>query len=111
MLTRAIVVDSLRAASRLDQIASGLVAHRAMDATGEVAFIEPGLGQQAPHCRSMNAIAAMRGAGDGKFLVGKFERIGGAALDQRNGLQGFDGGAREYRASDLAERQHATALR
>jgi hypothetical protein len=59
----------------------------------------------------MNAIAAMRGAGDGKLLVAKPERIGGAALDQRNGLQSFDGGARKYRAFDLAKRQHATASR
>ena len=110
MLARAIIVDGLRAASRLDQFARRLVAHRPMDAAGEIALIEPGLGQQAPHRRDMQIIAAMGGAGDRKLLIAEPERIGRPALDQRHGLQRLDRRAREHRPLDIAEREHEAAM-
>ena len=82
-----------------------------MRAAGEIALVEPGLGQQASHRRDMHTIAAMGGAGDRKLLIAEPERIGRPALDQRNGLQRLDRRAREHRALDIAEREHEPAVR
>ena len=56
----------------------------------------------------MSLLAAMRGASDGELLVAEAKGVGGAALDQRQGLHGLDGGTRIDRALDVADaKQHA----
>ena len=45
-----------------------------------------------------------------KLIVAEPERIGGPALDQRNGLQRLDRRAGEHWSLDLAERQHEAPL-
>ena len=76
-----------------------------MRAAGKIALVEPGLGEQAPHRLDMHTVAAMRGAGDRELVIAEPKRVGGAALDQRNGLQRLDRGAREHRSLDIAERK------
>jgi len=89
MLARAIIVDRLRAAPRLDQRPRGLVAHRRMNAAGEIILIEPGLIEQASHRRDMQIITAMGGACDRQLLIVEPKRVSRPALDQRHGLQRF----------------------
>jgi hypothetical protein len=45
----------------------------------------------------------MRSASDGELRLPKAEGLGGAAFDQRDGLQGLDGRARIDRAFDVTE--------
>ena len=74
-----------------------------MCAAGKIAFVEPGLGEQAAHRLHMCQLAAMRGAGDRELVVAEPERVGGAALDQRHGLHRLDGRAGKHRPFDVAE--------
>ena len=86
MLARAIVVDRLRLPSRLQQCARRPVAYRPMCTAGEKALIQSCLSQEAAHRRKMHRIATMRAAGNRKLLLAQPERIGRAALDERNRL-------------------------
>src|SRR4029077_18180987 len=50
------------------------------------------------------------GAGQREFLVAKTITVGGATLDQRQGLQRLDGGARKNRRRHVADGQHRAAI-
>ena len=106
MLARAIVVDRAGALAALHQFAKGLVADRPMRAAGKIGFVEPRLAEQAFHRLDMRAIAVMRGASNRKLGIAEPKRIGGPALDERNGLQRFHRGTREDRPLHVAEREN-----
>src|SRR5262245_53865095 len=59
----------------------------------------------------MHRLAAVRAAGDGEFAVVKPIGVGGAALDQWNGLQQLHRRARKYRPLDIAERDNNASVR
>ena len=110
MLAGAIIVDGLGAAARARQLPRRPLADRPMRPASELTLVEPSLGEQRAHRGDVNRVAAMRGAGDGELGLTETERVGGAALDQRNGLQGLDGGARKYRTRHIAERQQEMSI-
>src|SRR5262245_13378736 len=103
MLARAIVVDRKRPGAAPHEIARGLLADWPMRAAGKVALVEARASEQASHGLDMHAVAAMRGASDRKLGVAKPERLGGAAFDQRNGLENFHRGAREDATVNVAK--------
>ena len=105
MLAGAIVVDRKRPGATPHEIAKGLLADRPMGAAGKVALIEARASEQASYRLDMHAVAAMRSARDRKLGLAKPERIGGAALDQQNGLERFHRGAREDGTLDVANRE------
>jgi hypothetical protein len=80
-----------------------------MGPAGEIAFVEPCLVEQASHRLDMHPIAAVRGASDRKLGIAKPKRIGGAALDEGQGLQRFHRGAWKDRALDIAKGKNEAA--
>src|SRR5215510_8602070 len=105
MLAGAIVVDRKRPGAAPHEIAKGLLADRPMRAASKVALVEARASEQVSHRLDMDAVAAMRGASHRKLGVAEPERIGGAAFDQRNGLEDFHRGAREDATLNVAKRK------
>ena len=87
-----------------------LFAERPMRAAFERAFVISGFGEHRAHRRDMGLAAGVRGAGKRDLVVAEAEAIGGAAFDERQGLQGLDGGARINRPLGVAERQNHPAV-
>ncbi len=110
MLARAIIVDRLRTPARAYQLAHRRLADRPMRAASKIAFVEPGLGEQAAHRLDMQGTAAMRGAGDRKLVIAEPERIGCPALDQQNGLHRLDRRAGKHRSIDIAKSKQEPAI-
>ena len=75
-----------------------------MDAALERAHVEPGLREHSRGGLCMHLLAVVRGTGDGQFVVGQAEPVGGATGYQRQGLQYLHGRARKDRPLDVAER-------
>ena len=81
-----------------------------MRAAGERRDVEPGLGEHRRRGLDMRRRAGMRGAGERDLGLAELQRVGGAALDQRQRLQRLDGGARKDRLVDFAERERDRAV-
>jgi hypothetical protein len=109
VLAGAIVVQRRRLAGARHRGDRGL-RHRPVGAAAQRRGIEPGLRQHARDPRDMPRLAGMRGAGQRQLFVAEAESVGGAGLDQRQGLQRLDRGARENRRCHIADGQHASAV-
>ena len=82
-----------------------------MRAAFENALVAPGLCKHCPRRRDMVLLAGMRGAGERDLLCAQAQAVRGAALEQRQGLQRLDRGARVDRPLDVAERHHDRSAR
>ena len=77
-----------------------------MGAAFEAGEIAAGLGQHCGGDFYMRGLAGVRGAGEREFGRGEAQAIGGAGSYQWQGLQGFDGAARENRIFEIAAMGH-----
>ena len=76
----------------------------------ESGLVEPRLAEHARGRRHVLVFPGVRGAREGELAVGEPERIGGAALDQRQCLHGLGCGARVHGRLDVAQREHHPAV-
>ena len=76
-----------------------------MRPAGELPLVESGLGEQRADGGEVKRLCAMRRASNSELGFTETERLGSAALDQRDGPQGLDGGARIHRTLDRAKRK------
>ena len=81
-----------------------------MRAAGERRGVEPRLGEHRRRRLDMRRRAGMRRAGERDFGLAEPQRVGRAALDQRQRLQRLDGGARKNRFVDFAEHERDRAV-
>src|SRR5215212_6429674 len=93
VFARAVAVDGTRLLAATDQLCVRGFVHRRVYAALEVGFGEPGLFQDGSDGGEMRLLGIVRGAGDGKLLIRKAERIGGPGEDERECLKGFGRGA------------------
>ena len=91
--------------ARADEGLGGTCARRQMRAAFEIGLAPPRFGQHRRGRRDMARLAAVRGAGERQFGIAEAVAVGGAALDQRQGLQRLDGGARKDAPADVADRR------
>src|ERR1700761_3670341 len=75
---------------------------RQMRAAFEILAPQPGAAEPRSDGRDMRRLAVMRGAGQCQLLGTAAIAVGGAALDQRQGLERLDGGAGIDRTLDIA---------
>ena len=72
-----------------------LMMARPVRAAFQIAFAQPHAFEPAAHGRDMPGFGVVRGAGKGQFGRRNRPSVGGAALDQRQGLDRLDGGTRQ----------------
>ena len=106
-----LLCSATRASARTGERAGGRVAERPVRAAFEHAFVASRLGEHRAGQRDMRLLARMRGAGERDLLVAEAEAVGGAALDQRQGLQRLDRRTRIDGPVDVAEGEHHPPVR
>ena len=102
MLARAVVVQLAGLMAGADERFGGTGAGRQMGAAFEIGLAPPRFGEHRRGCRDMARLAAVGGAGERQFGIAEAVAVGGAALDQRQGLQRLDRGARKDRAGSMS---------
>jgi hypothetical protein len=110
VLARAVVVQRRRLDAGRRHATLDRFAIRPMRAALQRLDIEPGLGEDTGDQRGVLGLAIVRGASDCELVVAETELVGGAALDQRQGLQHLDGRARKDGPLDIAERGDHPAI-
>ena len=110
VLAGAVVAARVRRRAGRGELALHGLAGWPVRAALERVLVEPGFREHARDHRRVCRLAVVRRACDGQLLVGETERVGGAALDQRQGLQDLDRRAREDRELDVADRDDHRAV-
>ncbi len=82
-----------------------------MRAAFERALVAPRLGEHRLRQRDMLVLAGVGGAGERNLPVAQAQPVGGAALDERQGLERLDRRARIDRSLDVAEGERDCAIR
>ncbi len=110
MLAGAVVVERGRLEPGLGDGAGGSLVHRPMRAAFEAIWRRALPSEHAEGGLGMVRLAGMRGDGERDLGLGQAVMVGGAALQQRQGLDRLHRRARKDRAVDIAEREHHAAI-